>query len=115
MINVNDYKGRTDSERIENAMAHLDKDGIIQIPPREDLDGRTEWLIDRAIILKDNTTVILQNSTIKLSDNCRDNFFRSGNCGLGIEDIKPMSNIHIIGVGQSVLMGADHPRATGDA
>lgn len=115
MINVNDYKGRTDSERIENAMAHLEKDGIIQIPPREDADGRTEWLIDRAIILNENTTVILQNCTIKLSDNCRDNFFRSGNCGLGIEDIKPMSNIHIIGVGQCVLKGADHPRATGDA
>ena len=64
MINVNDYKGRTDSERIENAMAHLDKDGIIQIPPREDLDGRTEWLIDRAIILKDNTKGGMKNVAV---------------------------------------------------
>ncbi len=115
MINVNDYTGNTDSERIENAMAHIGKDGIVIIPPRDDADGRSEWLIDRAVLLNENTTVVLQNCTLKLSDSCRDNFFRSANCGIGIEEIKPISNIHIIGIGLCVLMGADHPRATGDS
>jgi len=115
MVNVNDYVGLSDSERIENAFRHIEDDGIIIIPPRKGNDGRKEWLIDRAILLPSDTTVILQNCTVKLSDKCRDNFFRSANCGLGIEDIQPMSNIHIRGEGLCTLMGADHPRATGDA
>ena len=57
---------------------------------------------------------MLQSCRIKLSDACRDNFFRSANCGIGIEEILPLSNIHIRGEGHTVLEGADHPRATGD-
>ena len=115
MVNVNDFRGNSDSERIENAMRAIGADGIVVIPPREADDGRTMWVIDRAILLPENTTVILQNCTIKLSDACRDNFFRSANCGLGIEDIRPISNIHIRGEGICTLLGADHPRATGDS
>ena len=86
MINVNDHIGKTDSETFENAMKNKGADGIVIIPPRvSDIEpDRKFWLIDRAILLEENTTIIMQNSTIKLSDNCRDNFFRSANCGLGI-------------------------------
>jgi hypothetical protein len=76
---------------------------------------RDWWLLDRAILLPENTTILLQNCRIKLSDKCRDNFFRSANCGLGIENPLPIGNIHIRGVGDCVLEGADHPRATGDS
>lgn len=61
-----------------------------------------------------DTTVILQNCIIKLSDRCRDNFFRSANCGMGIEYPEKIGNIHIRGEGTCTLSGADHPRATGD-
>ena len=116
MINVNDYKGNTDSEIFEAAMADLGSDGILVIPPRECANEpeRDYWLIDRAILIPENTTVILQNATIKLSDKCRDNFFRSANCGIGIEFPEKIKNVHIKGEGLCTLVGADHPRATGD-
>lgn len=116
MININDYLKSTDSESFENAIAHKDSDGIILIPPRmSDIDKeRDYWIIDRAILLPENTTIIMQNATIKLSDQCRDNFFRTSNCGMGIEFPKRIRNVHIKGMGVCTLVGADHPRATGD-
>lgn len=114
MINVNDFLKQNDNEAFDAAIAARGKDGVVLVPPREGGDGRDFWLLDRAILLPENTTVVLQNVKIKLSDSCRDNFFRSANCGIGIEDIQPLSNIHIRGEGCCVLEGADHPRATGD-
>ena len=60
MINVNNYKGNTDSEIFEAAFADREADGIIVIPPRvcEIEPERDYWLIDRAILLPENTTVI---------------------------------------------------------
>lgn len=117
MINMNDFIGLTDNETIELAMQSRQIDGIIVIPPRvSDIQPeRNYWLLDRAILIPENTTVILQNCTIKLSDRCRDNFFRSANCGMGIEDPQKIHNIHIRGEGLCSLVGADHPRATGDS
>lgn len=116
MINVNDYLAATDSDSFEIAIKNRDSDGIILVPPRisDSEPERDYWLIDRAILLPENTTVIMQNSTVKLSDKCRDNFFRTANCGMGIEFPERIRNIHLIGVGKAVLVGADHPRATGD-
>ena len=116
MRTVNDYSGKTDNERIEAAILNRDGD-VVVIPPRKsDIEPERDWwLLDRAILLPENTTILLQNCRIKLSDKCRDNFFRSANCGLGIENPLPIGNIHIRGVGNCVLEGADHPRATGDS
>lgn len=116
MINVNEYSGLTDNETIENAIKNKEKDGIVIISPREsDTEpDRDYWLLDRAILIPENTTIILQNCKIKLSDKCRDNFFRTANCGLGISYPERIKNVHIRGEGLCVLEGADHPRATGD-
>ena len=116
MINANDYIRNTDSESFEAALAALDGDRTLVIPPRESsIDpDRKFWLIDRAILLPENVNVIIKNCTIKLSDKCRDNFFRSTNCGLGIKEPEPIQNIHIRGEGCCTLLGADHPRAVGD-
>ena len=106
MKTANDYQGLTDNERIEAAIR--EREGNIVIIPQRKSNiepERTWWLLDRAILLPSDTTVILENCRIKLSDNCRDNFFRSANCGLGIEDPEPISNIHIRGVGNAVLEG----------
>ena len=117
MINVNDFLFGTDNEAFEKAIAAKDNDGIILIPARKSNvePERDYWLLDRAILLPENTTVILQNCKIKLSDRCRDNFFRSANCGMGIEFPEKINNIHIKGEGLCILEGADHPRATGDS
>ena len=116
MKTANDYPGRTDNERIEAAIRDR-TGGMVVIPQRKsDIEPeRTWWRLDRAILLPSGTTVILENCRIKLSDACRDNFFRSANCGIGIAEPEPAANIHIKGVGNCVLEGADHPRATGDS
>ncbi len=116
MKTVNDFYGFTDSDRIEAAIAGR-KGNVVVIPPRQsDIEPeRDYWLIDRAILIPENTTILLKNCKIKLSDRCRDNFFRSANCGPGIEDIEIIRNIHLRGEGLCILEGADHPRATGDS
>ncbi|MBR4941573.1 MAG: hypothetical protein IKZ19_06190, partial [Clostridia bacterium] len=117
MVNVNDFCCSTDNETIEKAIAGRGVDGIVVIPPRvsEIEPERNYWLLDRAILLPENTTVVLQSCKIKLSDRCRDNFFRTANCGFGFPDPLPIKNVHIRGEGFCVLEGADHPRATGDS
>lgn len=116
MVNVNHFNGNNDAEVINEAIKNRDKDGIVIIPPRKSAreSERDWWSLDSAILLPENTTVILQNCKIKLSDKCRDNFFRTANCGMGIEMPEKIQNVHIKGVGRCVLEGADHPRATGD-
>ena len=107
---------RTDNEILESLIANRGEDGVVYIPAREsDVEPeRNWWLLDRAILIPENTTVILQNCKIKLSDRCRDNFFRSANCGIGIENPERIRNIHLKGEGLCILEGADHPRGTGD-
>ena len=116
MICINDIKGINDNDIIERAIEKRGSDGIVVIPPRKsDTEpDRDFWLLDRAILLPENTTIVLQNCRIKLSDKCRDNFFRTANCGLGIAYPEKIKNVHIKGEGLCILEGADHPRATGD-
>lgn len=116
MINVNDYVRLNDNDTLKAAIAAKGEDGIVIIPPRvsEVEPERDFWLLDEAILLPENTTVILQNCRIKLSDACRDNFFRTANCGFGIADPAPIENIHLRGEGLCILEGADRPRSTGD-
>ena len=115
MVIANNFTGTNDSEILNNAVQDRGADGIVVIPPRQIDETRDYWLLDSAILLPENTTVILQNVKIKLSDRCRDNFFRTANCGLGIDDPLPIRNVHIRGEGTCLLEGADHPRATGDS
>lgn len=116
MTSVIDFQGATDSERIEAAIRAC-TDGVLLIPRRiSDIEPERDWwLLDRAILVPGDMTVILQECRLKLSDHCRDNFFRSANCGYGLGDPKPLRNIHLLGQGTCTLEGADHPRATGDS
>ena len=112
----NNYSG-TDSEKIEAALRFAkEHEEPLMIPARkpDERSSRNWWLLDRAILIPGDTTVIIRNCKLKLSDSCRDNFFRSANCGIGIDQPKPIRNIRIIGEGAAVLEGADHPRSTGD-
>lgn len=118
-VTPNEFYG-TDSQRINQAIATAVQQGsIVRIPRINQHVGPNQpenlWLLDEAILLPSNITVELHDCNIKLSDKCRDNFFRSANCGIGIAPIEPAHNIHIIGKGNPVLIGADHPRSTGDS
>ena len=87
MVYVNDFKRISDNETLEAAIANVGRDGVVVIEPRvSDIEPeRDYWLLDRAILLPENITVIVRNCMIKLSDRCRDNFFRSANCGMGVQ------------------------------
>ncbi len=116
MFFANEGIGKTDSDVLDYAIENRGEDGIVVIGKRtsEIEPERDYWLIDRAITLPADTTVVLRSCMIKLSDQCRDNFFRTANCGIGIEDPETIRNVHIRGEGLCVLQGADHPRSTGD-
>jgi len=108
----------TDSEKIAQALAAAENNGgVIRIPARaaDAASDRNFWLLDEAVLLPSDTTLILENCVLKLSDQCRDNFIRTANAGLGIENPEPVHNIHITGIGSVELIGADHPRSTGDS
>ena len=42
--------------------------------------------------------LLVDDCTVKLSNQARDNFVRSNNCGLGIEEAEAAQNIHIVGL-----------------
>lgn len=107
MITPLEYTG-SDAERI-NAAINAAENGLVTIPRRlPDASAKRDyWLIDSAILLRSNITLILDDCRIKLSDSCRDNIMRSANIG-------ELTNVHIIGRGNAVLEGAEHPRSTGD-
>ena len=112
-ITPNQFKG-SDIERIQAAVnAASGTTNTVTIPGRNN-NGTNIWLIDSAILLPGNMTVILDNCTIQLSDQCRDNMFRSNNAGPGIEEPAQLENIHLIGQGNVLLKGAENPRSTGD-
>ncbi len=113
-ITPNDFAG-TDIERIQAAIDSASKSTHLVVIPRENKKGTHIWMIDRAILLPSNTTVILRNCTLQLSDSSRDNMFRSNNVGIGITNPKRNHNINIVGEGSALLLGASNPRATGDA
>ena len=107
-----DFKG-SDTFRIQEAVnAAAASNGIVRIFPKED---RTPYMLESAILLPSHTTVFLENCHIKLADSCRDNIFRSANCYLNCGTVLPAEDIHIIGIGNPVLEGADRPRSTGDS
>ena len=77
MVFANNFTGKSDSEILNNAICGKDADGIVVITPRQIDKTRDYWLLDSAVLLPENTTVVLQNVKLKLSDRCRDNFFRT--------------------------------------
>jgi len=117
VVSPNAFEG-SDSQRINQAIQAASGTGRRVVIPRlnqgEDGTARHIWLLDSAILVRSGTRLVLENCHVKLSDECRDNFIRSGNCGLGVTDIEALSDVHILGVGSVLLEGADHPRATGD-
>ncbi|OIO98185.1 MAG: hypothetical protein COZ06_19715 [Armatimonadetes bacterium CG_4_10_14_3_um_filter_66_18] len=116
-VTPNAFQG-SDIERVNAAIRAAAGTGTRVVIPRRNhtADGeRDVWLLDSAILVPSDTTLELDNCHLKLSDRCRDNMIRSANCGRGITEIEPVRDIHIRGIGNVLLEGADHPRATGDS
>lgn len=112
-ISPNQFKG-SDIDRIQQAIDFAAQTVHKMVIPGINSNGTNSWKIDRAILLPPDMTIILDNCTIQLSDQCRDNMFRSENVGVGIEHPVRIRNINIVGIGNVILKGAANPRATGD-
>ena len=113
-ITPNNYTG-SDIVRIQSAINAAKGKTDKVIIPKLNRNGTNYWKIDSAILVPGNMTIILDNCTIQLSDQCRDNMFRSDNVGIGVTNPTWNHNISIVGIGEAVLKGADNPRSTGDA
>jgi hypothetical protein len=113
-ISPNQFEG-TDTQRIQIAIEKARGTTNKVFIPSQNSNGTNIWLLDSAILLPGDMTVILDNCIIQLSDKCRDNMFRSNNMGIGITDTFWNKNIKIIGIGDVYLKGANNPRSTGDA
>ena len=122
----NNYSG-SDIERINAALKDAGScSGTVRIGKRRPaiqynggngistMEERDIWVIDSAMLVPGNVHLIIDNTTVKLSNLCRDNMIRSANCGLNCNKVVPVKNIRITGVGNAVLEGADIPRSTGD-
>lgn len=112
VITPNLYRG-SDSDRIQSAIDDARETTNLVVIPRHNANGSDRWLLDRAILLPSNITIVLDNSTVQLSDATIDNIFRSDNLGRGTGAVEWNHNIKILGLGDAVIRGADNPRSTG--
>lgn len=101
--------GKTDSQCIKNCLlagAKYDEYTIV-------FNGRN-WHIDEAILLKANTTAIIDGCTIKQNDGVFDNVFRGDNLVIDKEnpwgsplEVYPISNLKILGKNGAKIVGCD--------
>jgi hypothetical protein len=112
-VSPNNFTG-TDTSKIQQAVNYANTNNLQVLIPKKD-SSNTPWDIESAILLKSNTTIIIDGAILKLTDTSRDNMFRTENCGLGITgSFTILENIHIKGLNGAKCKGADNPRATGD-
>jgi len=69
VITPNQYPKGSDSDRIEAAIANALKSGInsIEIPRYNTISKKAEWLIDRAIVIPSDFTLILKDCLLRLA------------------------------------------------
>ncbi len=105
IITPNQYKKGSDSDRIESAISDALKAGInsIEIPRVDQVHRKTEWLIDRAILLPSDFTLILNDCLVRLAPGIQDNIIT--NRGARTDPLSENKNIRIIGQGNAVLSG----------
>ena len=111
-INVNDYKDRlSDAEMIQAALdAALENGKAVVIPKYNERTKKAIWDIDRAIMLHDESTLILQNAHLRLADGAVCNMFTNKNARTPLAETGEgtQKNIHIMGMGKALLDGGIH-------
>ena len=104
-ITPNQFKKGSDSDRIEAAIREALKtgDNSIEIPRYNQQRQKAEWLIDRAIVLPSDFTLVLRDCLVRLSPGTQDNIIT--NSGARTEPLSKNQNIRITGIGNAVLSG----------
>lgn len=105
------FWGSTDSETIQNAIDFAAETGagMVIIPRENARTGQKIWIIDRAILLPSDITVILEGAHLRLADGVRENIFRNQNAWTpeGNTLTGEQHDIRLIGVGHAVLDGGE--------
>jgi hypothetical protein len=103
VISPNSFTEGSASDRIEASIRKAINLGInsIEIPRFDRITGKTVWLIDRAIVLPSDFTLILRDCFIRLSPGTRDNIIT--NSGARTQPLTENQNINILGTGNVIL------------
>ncbi len=111
-INVNDYKSKkSDRDMIQSALDEAFLTGkAVVIPKHNERTNKDIWDIDEAIMLNDESTLILQNAHLRLADGAVCNMFVNKNARteLALTEECAQKNIHIMGIGKALLDGGIH-------
>lgn len=104
-VTPNQFTDGSDSDRIEAAIAKAVETGerSIEIPRMNAKSGQPIWLIDRAILLPSDFTLVLRDCLVRLAPGTQDNIIR--NVGATQEPKEVNRNIRIHGIGNAVLSG----------
>jgi hypothetical protein len=105
VITPNQFRKGSDSDRIEAAISEAMKTGVnsIEIPRYNQQGQKAEWLIDRAIVLPSDFTLVLRDCLVRLSPGTQDNIIT--NSGARTQPLSENKNIRILGVGNVILSG----------
>jgi len=105
VVTPNEFKEGTDSTRIAAAIAKAVETGerSVEIPRMNAKSGQPIWLIDQAILLPSDFTLVLRDCLVRLAPGTQDNIIR--NAGTAREPMEGNENIRILGVGNAVLSG----------
>ena len=104
-VTPNAFHEGADSDRIEAAVAKAVETGerSVEIPRMNAKSGQPLWLIDRAILLPSDFTLILRDCLVRLSPGTQDNLIR--NAGTVKAPMEGNENIRVLGIGNAVLSG----------
>ena len=107
-FSINDFS--TDSEMLNAAVIASKDAGILTIPPINPRNGKNVYIIDEAILLPSDFTLVLDNCHLKLAPNAMCNIIRNENLYRdGYNTLEgEQKNIRIIGKGNALLDGEGH-------
>lgn len=107
----NEFSG-TDSERIQKAVDEAKKSGMnkVVIPPYNALTGENKWVIDKAISLPSDISVVIDNAYMVMADGVYENMFINENLRReeGRKKSGRQKNISIEGIGNATLSGGEY-------
>ena len=105
------FMGKTDSESIQNAINAAEKGPIrtVSIPRFCARTCSEEWIIDKAILLPSNLTVVLDDCHLTLKKDVYENVFRNKNMYTDISTKAEgkQHGIRIIGFGNAIIDGGE--------
>jgi hypothetical protein len=105
IITPNQFRNGSVSDRIERAIDEAVKTGLnsIEIPRADLVKKDTVWLIERAIVLPSDFTLVLNSCLVRLAPGTKDNIIT--NSGARTKPLSGNQDIRIIGKGNATVSG----------